>query len=65
MSGGQSLSAADVIFLFHRLISFDNYHINLGNFRVGLHGERVSISAPAYNGQEVSRRHFLTQLSQS
>lgn len=54
MSGGQSLSAADVIFLFHRLISFDNYHINLGNFRVGLHGERVSISAPAYNGQEVS-----------
>jgi len=51
-SEGLRLSEAD-IFLFQRLISSLKIRLShkFGKFR--LHGERVNMSAPAYNGQSL------------
>src|SRR6218665_1265433 len=54
-SEGRSPPEADNIFLFQRLLSLQNYHINLG-YLYRLHSERGSTSSPAYNQIIMVRR---------
>src|SRR6218665_1591544 len=54
-SEGRSPPEADNIFLFQRLLSLQNYHINLG-YLYRLHSERWSTSLPAYNQIIMVRR---------